>query len=222
MNQKKIIRICAVLSGISGLLILFSTIYPIVAYEWEASKKYPILLSPIVDKERGKFTFDNTDYTKAENWFPVEDGNKVFGSSEVLFFTISIPRLKIDNASVVVGGDDLSEHLVQYPGTALPGKVGNTVIFGHSILPIYFDPENYLSIFSTLPSLDKGDLVYTNFDGVMYKYIVEDMFEVRPSDIQILEQDSSDSFLSLVTCTPPGHPLKPKRLIVRARIVSES
>ena len=45
------------------------------------------------------------------------------------------------------------------------------------------------------------------------------MFEVSPKDIQVLEQNSSDAFLTLVTCTPPGHPQKPKRLIVRARIV---
>jgi len=45
------------------------------------------------------------------------------------------------------------------------------------------------------------------------------MLEVLPTDIQVLEQNLSDSFLTLVTCVPPGHPLKPKRLIVRARIV---
>ena len=45
------------------------------------------------------------------------------------------------------------------------------------------------------------------------------MFEVYPTDIQVLQQDNSDSFLTLVTCVPPGDPRKPRRLIVRARIV---
>jgi LPXTG-site transpeptidase (sortase) family protein len=45
------------------------------------------------------------------------------------------------------------------------------------------------------------------------------MFEVLPTDIQVLDQDSSDSFLTLVTCVPPGDPRNPKRLIVRARVV---
>jgi LPXTG-site transpeptidase (sortase) family protein len=45
------------------------------------------------------------------------------------------------------------------------------------------------------------------------------MFEVHPTDIQVLEQDESDSFLTLVTCVPPGDPRMPKRLIVRARII---
>jgi sortase A len=127
--------------------------------------------------------------------------------------------LGIKKATIAIGGEDLSESLIQYPGTALPGKNGNAVIFGHSILPQFYDPEDYLSIFSTLPTLDEGDEIQLDYDGVVYKYIVENMFEVLPSDIEVLEQDRSDSFLTLVTCVPPGHPLKPKRLVVRARIV---
>jgi len=86
-------------------------------------------------------------------------------------------------------------------------------------LPQFYDPEDFLSIFSTLPTLDEGDEIQLDYDGVVYKYIVEKMFEVLPTDIEVLEQDRSDSFLTLVTCVPPGHPLKPKRLIIRARIV---
>lgn len=76
-----------------------------------------------------------------------------------------------------------------------------------------------MAIFSTLSELEKGDEISVNYDGIIYKYKIEAMLEVSPADIQILSQDSSDSFISLVTCVPPGHPLKPKRLIVRARII---
>lgn len=217
MSQKLIIRICAVIMGISGLVILFSTLYPIISYEWEASQKYPILISPLVDEETASFKFSNTDFTRASNWF--EGDKKGFVTQKINYYTVSIPKLKIKNATVALGGDDLSENLIQYPGTAYPGKTGNTVIFGHSILPQFYDPENYLAIFSTLPSLEAGDEVYINYDGITYKYSVEDMFEVRPKDIQILEQNKDAPYLSLVTCTPPGHPLKPKRLIVRAKLV---
>ncbi|MDP1710014.1 MAG: sortase, partial [bacterium] len=142
-----------------------------------------------------------------------------FSASKVEYFTISIPKLKIDKATVAIGGEDLSKHIIQYPGTALPGKRGNSVLFGHSILPIFYNPKNYLSIFSLLPTLNIGDEIEIDYDGVFYKYRVETMFEVKPTDLQVLDQDSSDSFLTLVTCTPPGDPGKPKRLIVRARIV---
>jgi len=120
---------------------------------------------------------------------------------------------------VAIGGEDLSKSLIQYPGTATPGKRGNAVIFGHSILPIFYNPKDYLAIFSTLPTLKKGDEILVSYDGVSYKYLVEDMFEVLPTDIEVLEQNTSDSFLSLITCVPPGDPRKPRRLVVRARIV---
>jgi sortase A len=218
MTQKKIFKFCAIIMGISGLTILFSTLYPLWSYEWESAKKYPILISPLVDEETASFKFSTKDYTQASNWFEGAD-NQSFANDEVRFFTISIPRLKIEGAKVTVGGEDLSDSLIQFPGTALPGKIGNTVIFGHSVLPIFYNPKNYLSIFSTLYNLEKGDQAIVDFEGITYKYQIEDMFEVKPDDIQILEQNSSDSFLTLVTCTPPGDPRKPERLIVRARLV---
>jgi sortase A len=218
MTQKKIFRICAVIMGLSGLTIIFTSLFPIFSYEWEASQKYPILISPLVETDTGSFKFSSKDYTKAENWF---EGNAPdFETNEFKYFTLSIPKLKIEAATVVIGGEDLSDHLIQFPGTALPGKIGNSVIFGHSILPQYYDSKNYLAIFSTLPTLDRGDEVFVEYEGVTYKYLVREMFEVRPSDIQILEQNTASSYLTLVTCTPPGHPLKPKRLIVRAELVA--
>lgn len=217
-KQRLIIKICAGVMALSGITILFSTLFPILSYEWEASQKYPILISPLVNEETGDFKFSSSDSTKLTTWFN-ENKEKDFISQKVQFYTLSIPKLKIESATVALGKEDLKENLVQYPGTALPGKTGNTVVFGHSILPQYYDPANYTSIFSTLSTLKKGDEIYADYDGISYKYRVESMFEVRPSDVQILEQTSNNSYLSLVTCSPPGHPLKPRRLIVRARLV---
>jgi sortase A len=226
MTQKTILRIAAVISGISGVVILTGVIYPIVSYNSTYSQNYTKLISPLTgttEKVQGVITDTTTankvDYTQASNWFPGGATKEDFSSSKVDFYTITIPKLKINAMSVAIGGEDLSKSLIQYPGTALPGKRGNSAIFGHSVLPIFYDPKNYISIFSLLPTLKKGDVIYINYDGVAYTYRVETMFEVMPTDIQVLDQDSSDSFLTLVTCVPPGDPGDPKRLIVRARVV---
>jgi sortase A len=192
-------------------------LYPIIEYEIEANSKYPTLISPVV--KNNSESYENYDYTKASNWFPGAAKSQDFVSEKVTHYKITIPSLGIQEAVVSIGGEDLADSLIQYPGTQVPGKVGNSVIFGHSILPYFFDPENYLAIFSTLPEMSSGDDVYVNYDGISYKYEVDSMFEVKPEDIQILEQDKANSYLTLVTCTPPGHPLKPKRLIVRAKLV---
>lgn len=204
--------------AIGGIAVLVAVIYPIAKYEADSKQRYPVLLDPLSGSGSISETQPSKDYTKASNWFEGGAAKEKFDESKVSFYTISIPKLKIDNATVAIGGDNLEKHLIQYPGTALPGKNGNAVIFGHSILPAFYNPKNYISIFSMLPTLEKDDEIFVYFDGVEYRYLVEDLFEVLPTDIQVLQQDITDSFLTLVTCTPPGDPRKPKRLIVRARV----
>lgn len=158
---------------------------------------------------------DLLDLTKASNWFPAAD--VVFTEDETYSYTLSIPKLGIEQARVVIGGEDLKKGLIQYPGTSVPGRFGNTVIFGHSVLPQFFNAKNYTTIFSTLPTLKPKDEIIVNYNLVRYRYIVEQMIEVLPNDISILAQRYDDSYLTLITCVPPGTYLK--RLIVRARLV---
>lgn len=215
-NRRNLIKALAVLSGLSGFIILAYIFFPLISYDI-SSRKYVKYLSPVPD-ERPVVTQDY-DKTKASNWFPGGATSKEFSKSNVGYYNLTIPKLKIDNAVVSIGGEDLSRSLIQYPGTALPGKEGNAVIFGHSILPQFYNPKDYLAIFSTLPTLETGDAISVNYDGVTYNYKVDNKVEVSPTDLQVLEQDLSDSFLTLVTCVPPGHPLLPRRLIVRARLI---
>lgn len=220
MSRKSLLmKIIAGVAGFAGVMILTIVIVPILDYQGNLSPRYSKLLSPVIESTENALNEANPqDFTKASNWFD-ESQNSNFQDSNVTYYSLSIPKLRIQNASVAIGGEDLTKHLVQYPGTALPGKRGNSVVFGHSILPIFYNPKDYISIFSTLPTLKVGDDIFISYDGVNYDYKVENFIEVFPTDIQILEQDSSDSFLSLVTCVPPGDPRRPKRLIVKARIV---
>ncbi len=220
MNRHKIIKTAALISGASGLMILISSVWPILEYQLTDARAYTTLLSPLAIESGVDSNGNRIDYTKASNWFPEVPDKKNTVDSKVSFYTVSIPKLKIDKAIVSIGGEDLSKSLVQYPGTALPGKNGNAVIFGHSILPIFYNPKNYMSIFSTIPTLKNGDDIFIEFDGISYKFKVEELFEIYPTDIQILEQNPTDSFITLVTCVPPGDPRNPKRLIVRARVTS--
>ncbi len=218
MKKNIFLKVVAVIWAVSGVVILTGVIWPILSYKSVSKGEDSGLLNPVAVKGTFKVQ-DNLDLTKASNWFVGGATEDKFTASNISYYNLSIPKLKIQNAVVGIGGEDLSKNLIQYPGTALPGKKGNAVIFGHSVLPIFFNPKEYISIFSTLPTLKVGDDILVDYDGVSYKYRVESMFEVRPTDIQVLQQDSSDSFLTLVTCVPPGDPRKAKRLIVRARVI---
>jgi sortase A len=214
MKKRKVIRIFAVILALFGSGTLIWIFYPIFLYQFTSTPSMTFL-SPIPDEVQAQ-TQNNIDYTKASNWLPkAKEVN--FNPSNTTSYKLSIPRLNIKKATVSIGGEDLSLSLIQYPGTATPGQAGNSVIFGHSVLPAFYDPKNYLTIFSTIPTLIKGDIITVDYDGITYKYQVEEKFEVEASDLQILDQDQSDSFLTLVTCVPPG--LKTRRGVIKARIV---
>lgn len=217
MEKVALWKTASLVSLILGFFLLASVVAPIISYESASREKYPVLLSPLADGQP-ELNLESYDYTRASNWFIDDLPTEEFISSNISYYTLSIPRLGIESARVNIGGEDLTKSLIQYPGTARPGKQGNTVVFGHSILPQFFNPKNYIAIFSTLPDLEKGEAINVEYDGVSYTYIVQDMFEVLPTDIYVLDQEQNDSYLSLITCVPPGHPLKPRRLVVRAKI----
>ncbi|HUW24469.1 MAG TPA: sortase [Patescibacteria group bacterium] len=221
-------RFMAVLLVVVGLFFFINAAYPIISYQLLISPRFSTaFISPNSDAAIAQ-TFgppngetevlgteiDLVDYTKASNWFPEE--NTAFAEEAVNTYQFSIPKLGIDKAVVVVGMEDLKKSLVQYPGTASPGRFGNTVIFGHSVLPQFFNPKNYLTIFSTLPTLKIGDEIFVDYGQVRYKFVIEQMIEVAPNDISILAQRYDDAYLTLITCVPPGTYLR--RLIIRARL----
>lgn len=221
MVNKKILQVSSFILALSGFLMLFSVAVSFFSYETD-SKKEPYLISPLSETSISKVAFFN-DYTNPDNWFAKADEESLGLSksgieSKVKFYTLDIPKLGIENAVVEIDGKDLKKTVIQYPGTALPGKKGNTVIFGHSILPIFYNPKDYLAIFSTLHTLRRGDEIKVNYDGLTYVFVVESVFEVLPTDLWVLSQKEDDSYISLITCAPPGHPAKPKRLVVKAKI----
>jgi len=217
MDRKYVYKLSAIIFGLSGLIFILGVLIPIVKYEVVSRQKYPVLISPVKTTLGGVLGWELKDSTQIGNWF--SDKEYLYDDVQNLSYTLSIPILNIKDAKVIFGGQDLKKSIIHFPGTALPGKVGNSVIFGHSVLPIFYNPSDYKTIFSKLPTLKEGDIIEINFDQIYFRYAIVSMFEVYPEDIQILEQEASDSYLTLVTCVPPGDPRMPRRLIVRAKII---
>jgi len=135
-------------------------------------------------------------------------------------FYLSIPKLRIKDAEVKVESSDFYSSLAHYPGSALPGERGNVFISGHSVLPQFYNPKNYLTIFSTLYELEEGDKIYISYLGREYIYEVESLKVVDPNaSWVILPPEPFGRYLTLFTCTPPG--LTSSRLVVLTRILGE-
>lgn len=212
-----------------GVAALTTVLYPLISYQLlvapKLQKSDSLSPSPTQSLEvrqaqakEPKFVPEmiNTtlDYTNADTWFPQAQPQTT--TTTASYYTFSVPKLGINNALVKIGGEDLKQSLIHYGGTSLPGDLGNPVIFGHSVLPQFFDPSNYVSIFSTLHTLSKGDEFIISQDDVEYRYIIRDMYEVDPSDLSPLAQSYDNYHLTVITCTPPGTYLR--RLIIRATL----
>lgn len=204
-------RILSFLLIALGAGILIWTFWPIVSFSMMSGDLFAQTVTPIQDVNTDlspvAYAAPNTnspgsDLTNPNAWFPMAPQKKVV--TPVNTYTLSIPKLKIQDAAVTVAGDDLGVSLVHYGGTALPGEYGTTVIFGHSTLPQFYNPKKYKTIFSTLPLMKGGDEIYVTYDGITYTYIVYDLAVTGPSDLSALEQRFDDSYLTLVTCVPPG------------------
>ena len=157
------------------------------------------------------------DFVQANLWFPSKSQIAPPARIVVKEFFISIPKLNIVNAKVSVGGTDLSKSLIHFLPTTLPGENGNVNIFGHSNLPYYYNPKDYTSIFTYLPSLEKGDKVYVKMAEKTLQYEVFDLFIVQPDEVSVLDQIYDDSYISMFTCIPPG--TTAMRAVIRARLV---
>ncbi len=161
-------------------------------------------------------------YLNLAQWFPDTSADALENGSDE-YYTIDIPKVDVQDAKVKIGGTNLDNSLIQYPGTADPGELGSPVIFGHSVLRQFYNPstENdrrYISIFSYIMTLEDGDDIYVTHDGVRYHYKVRSKTEVKPEDTYILGQRRDSRLLKLVTCTPEGTYLR--RGVVTAELVN--
>lgn len=209
---------------IVGSGLLFWALYPIFAFEIYDklifSKNFKsALVNSRLDNVLSSQTMNTNnlrDFTQVRLWFPGKGHNQILKNLPINNYQLSIPKLNIDSAKVIVGGEDLNQGLVHYYPRSQPGEVGNIVILGHSTLPQLYNPKDYKTIFTYLSSLEKGDIITLHYNGVDYQYKADEIFIVKPEETWVLDDTNDQSILTLITCVPPGTYWK--RLIVRARL----
>lgn len=160
------------------------------------------------------------NFKDARNWFPQKANREKF-IKKVNEYKLTIPSQGIVDAKVSADDFDLSKHLVQYFTTSKnPVENGTSVIFGHSTLPQWFDPSDYSTIFAKLHTLKSGDEFTITVDNKKYIYKIFSISITNPEDPNIFSQSYDNSYITLITCTPPGTTWK--RLVVRSSLQEKS
>lgn len=141
-------------------------------------------------------------------------------------FFLTVKKLDIKNARVITNLDvrqknsylpELSNGIGHLLGSSYPGEWGNVILFGHSVSPLFYNPQDYSRIFSTLPTLEIGDRFTVDFDNRQYVYQVDEKRVVDPDANPSEFQVDPGRRITLITCVPPG--LVTKRLLVIGRLV---
>ncbi len=117
---------------------------------------------------------------------------------------LRIPRLGHDFRYAVVEGVR-AEHLKKgpghYPGTAMPGQVGNFVVSGHR--------TTYAAPFNRVDELERGDELVVEAREARYTYRVTSQDIVEPGEVDVLAPVPGmpglrpiRAYITLTTCHP--------------------
>lgn len=234
--KRKAVNYVSYFTLTAGALLLFWSFYPILSFQIYSfffitnTVRSPVphtdSVSSLTEAQSvlGTYSiFSNNlrDFTQASLWFPTSiNAAQTVQNSDVKEYYLTIPKLNIQNAKVAVGGEDLSKSLVHYLPQSLPGQPGKVSIFGHSTLPSLYNVNDYKTIFTYLPSLQKGDRFSIKILDTTYEYEITSMYVVKPDQVSVLEQKRDASYVTLITCVPPGTYWE--RLVVEARMVEST
>lgn len=203
----------AILMSLGVIILGTQVVIPLVFFKTQNKISKPVS-STVLGVASGFRDFEFFELKRKE-----KETNPLNGNAPQYFY-LTVPKLKIENALVETNSKNLSpdSSLGHYLGSALPGGAGNTFVYGHSVLPWFYNSQNYKTIFSTLNDLTTGDFIYINYNNKEIKYVVESKELVDPEKVEPLTSYKpaylNESTITLMTCWPAG--TKSKRLMIHA------
>ena len=193
---------------ISLIIIITQVIVPLYFFKITEEEDLPVpVKSSVLGYSTGFRDFSFKELSE-------ETSNILINNNVPSQFYISIPKLGIDKALVKTNSKDLSpdNFIGHYNGSSLPGQVGTAYLYGHSVLPFFYNPKNYKTIFSKLNLLSKDDSVFITYNNIKYEYKVVSSKQLSISEVKPLENKRpaylNESSLVLMTCWPAGTKLK--------------
>lgn len=229
-NIRRIIRFFGLGVSVTSFIIGLYIFFPLLSWELYlkpvfASQSFasPIPKTTVITKQyiqsllqATQNPFNNGDFSNVQNWFPSASYKGAQVTGQTSSYSISIPKLTIKNAYVSTLDTNVDMHLVHFPGTAFPPNKGTAAVFGHSTLPQLFDPTNYKTIFAKAHTLAVNDTLEVAVNNSVYTYRIINISVVDAEDTSYLTQEYDSSYLTIITCTPPGTVWK--RLIIKSKL----
>jgi LPXTG-site transpeptidase (sortase) family protein len=189
---------------------------------WDRNKQTEINFhaSNLSDLKNGTETGSETSNISQSN----NSSNEASGSGSTSGYKLTIDKLGISApVSVNIDGNNKNDYLkalengiAHMKNTALPGAIGNTVLFGHSS---YYanKPGSYKDIFAKLNNLGIGDIIKVSNDNTVYNYKVVEKKIIGSKDLSVITSANTGQTLTVLTCWPVG--TIDQRLVVKATVI---
>jgi len=138
--------------------------------------------------------------------------------------SIEIPSLNLvtplvigESTDIPTLEKDLDQGAVYYPGSVLPGQIGQMLVLGHSAPPGW-PIIKHDWVFSDIDTLNIGDTIMFYFNNTQYTYkVVKKDIVPKGQDVGSDMLNGKNNILTLVSCWPPGKDYK--RIAVDAELV---
>ena len=130
------------------------------------------------------------------------DGSGMMGYLEIPKISVKLPFYHGTSGAV------LNEAVGHLEGSSLPvgGESTHVVLSAHRGLPS-------AKLFTDLPELGEGDIFILNVLDRKMTYQVDQILTVLPTELEALEVEDGQDYVTLMTCTPYG--INTHRLLVR-------
>jgi sortase A len=155
-----------------------------------------VAVSAVVTTTTTTTTAPTTTTTAAPVDVPVAPPKHPYAPEPVVTIgQLVIPKLGLDwPLGEGISLNNIDRGPSHWPGSALPGRIGNMVIAGHRV--------THTHPFLHIDSLVPGDEVFVDYQGQRYRYVVTGSEVVTPKQVSIVNQ-TSDATGTLFACHPP-------------------
>jgi sortase A len=137
---------------------------------------------------------------------PPKKSSGIIGKMMINKINLTIPIMEgASQANLKVAAGHLK-------GTSPIGEVGNSAIAAHR-------SYTYGKQFNRLLEVETGDTIQIETSQKKFSYIVTEKLLVKPTDLSVLQNNQSESVVTLITCHPMKNPTH--RYIVKAVLQKE-
>ncbi len=139
-----------------------------------------------------------TNPVQAQKTYPHSDkGNSI----EIPSLNLVTPLVIGESTDIPTLEKDLDQGAVYYPGSVLPGQVGQILVLGHSAPPGW-PIIKHDWVFTDIDKLNIGDTVMLYFNNAQYTYrIIKKDIVPKGQDVGSDTLNGKNNILTLVSCT---------------------